>query len=230
MRFDPCHHCHEGRPNGGDAGGLAGPSARGWSTAPVWRICLGRGPLRSSSGLPYRPGGLGGCPRRTWHLPISPQGRPWAWAGATRTSGMRCWGQWPPLRACAGHQAAVMGDINCDLTGREGTAGAEAWGLALNASGYVAMDTIGQWAGMATRVPQGDQTGSPMHLDIIAVSGPGVVRFDPKMVSVGTDTELDTPGCGGCPRAKGTDCPLQCSCACIDHWHQYSDHKLMVWG
>ena len=89
------------------------------------------------------------------------------------------------MASTAGHRAAMMGDINCDL--REGTAGAEAWGLALSASGHVAIDTIGQWAGMATRVPPGDQTGSPRHLDMIAVSWPGVVRFDPKMVSVGTD-------------------------------------------
>ena len=89
--------------------------------------------------------------------------------------------------------------MNAILTG---TAGAEAWGLALSTSGYVAIDTIGQWAGMATRVPRGDQTGSPRHLDIIAVTGPGVVRFDPKMVSLSTDTELDTPGYGGCPRAN----------------------------
>ena len=88
--------------------------------------------------------------------------------------------------------------------------GTESWGLALNASGYVAIDTIGQWAGMATRVPRGDQTGSPRHLDIIAVPGPGMVRFDPKVVSVGTDTELDTPRYASCSRAKGPDCPSQC--------------------
>ena len=56
-----------------------------------------------------------------------------------------------PMVSTSGHWAAMMGDINCDL--RAGTAGAEAWGLALNASGYVAIDTIGQWAGMTTRVP-----------------------------------------------------------------------------
>ena len=53
------------------------------------------------------------------------------------------------MASTSGHQAALMGDINCHFW--EGTAGAEAHGLALSTNGYVAIDTVGQSAAMARR-------------------------------------------------------------------------------
>jgi len=137
MWFDPCH---EG-PNGGDAGGVG------------WAIRKGMEHCASVAHLP------GAGPFVKW-VTLSAQG-----AGGKSTMDLASV-YVPPgpalgrshedirdevlgaMASTAGHRAAVMGDINCDL--REGTAGAEAWGLAMSASGYVAIGTVGQWAGMAT--------------------------------------------------------------------------------
>jgi hypothetical protein len=51
-----------------------------------------------------------------------------------------------------------------------------------------------------------------------------MVRYDPHVVAIGTDTEVDTSGYGTCPVVRGPDCP---NCKCIEH--QHSDHKLVVW-
>ena len=66
-----------------------------------------------------------------------------------------------------------------------------------------------------------------MHLDVVLASGPTVVNLDPRMVAIGTDSEIDTPGCGACPKAHRVDCKSG-TCRCIEH--QHSDHKLLVWG
>ena len=128
------------------------------------------------------------------------------------------------MDATSGHRAAVMGDVNCDLG--DSSPGAYAWGQALNATGYdiVAIDRVGEWGALPTRFPRGDQPGEPRHIDTVVVSGPGMLRYDPQLVSIGTETEVDTPGYGGCPVALGPECP---NCTCIEH--QHSDHKLVVW-
>ena len=126
------------------------------------------------------------------------------------------------LDATSGQKAALMGDINCDMG--DSSPGAHAWGQALNATGYVAIDRVGAWGDTPTRFPRGGQHGEPRHIDTVVVSGPGMVRYDPHVVAIGTDTEVDTAGYGTCPVVLGPDCP---DCKCMEH--QHSDHKLVVW-
>ena len=35
--------------------------------------------------------------------------------------------------------------------------------------------------------------GNPRHLDVVLASGPAVAVLDPRMVAIGTDSEIDTP-------------------------------------
>ena len=115
-----------------------------------------------------------------------------------------------------------MGDVNCDLG--DSSPGAYAWGQALSATGYVAICRGGKWGEPPTRFPRGDQPGRARHICTVVLSGPGMVRYDPHVVAIGTDTEVDTSGYGACPVVPGPDCP---NCKCIEHHH--SDHKLVVW-
>ena len=48
--------------------------------------------------------------------------------------------------------------------------------------------------------------GTPMHLDVVLASGPAVAVLDPCMVAIGTDSDIDTPGFGACPREHKVDC------------------------
>ena len=97
-----------------------------------------------------------------------------------------------------------MGDINCDIG--DASPGARAWAQPLSGTGYVSIDRVGhgEWGQCPTRVPWGAQSGQARHIDAVLVSGPGMVRYDPRMVSIGTDTELDTPGyMGHAPQHRG---------------------------
>ena len=118
-----------------------------------------------------------------------------------------------------------MGDINCDIG--DASPGARAWAQPLSGTGYVSIDQVGhgEWGQCPTRVPWGAQSGQERHIDTVVVSVTGMVRYNPWMVSIDTDTELDTPGYGACPAAPGPNCPGQCSCL----QHQHSDHKVVVW-
>ena len=51
--------------------------------------------------------------------------------------------------------------------------------------------------------------------------------LDPCMVAIGTDSDIDTPGFGACPREHKVDCKAG-TCRCLEH--QHSDHQLVVWG
>ena len=81
------------------------------------------------------------------------------------------------LDATSGQKAALMGDANCDMG--DSSPGAHAWGQALNATRYVAIGRVGKWGDTPTRFPRGDRHGEPRHIDTVAVSGPGMVRYDP---------------------------------------------------
>ena len=63
------------------------------------------------------------------------------------------------LDATPGQKAALMGDVNCDLG--DSSPGAYVWGQALNATGYVDIDRVGEWGDTPTRFPRGDQPGEP---------------------------------------------------------------------
>ena len=54
-----------------------------------------------------------------------------------------------------------------------------------------------------------------------------MANLGPLMVAIGTESEIDTPGYGACPRAHRVDCKSG-TCRCLEH--QHSDHKLLVWG
>ena len=73
-------------------------------------------------------------------------------------------------------------------------------------------------------MPRGDQPRELHHIDTVVISGPEMVPYDPHGVSIGTDTEVGTPGYGSCPVVPGHECP---NCKCLEH--QNSDHRLVVW-
>ena len=115
------------------------------------------------------------------------------------------------LDGAAGQRAVLMGDVNCDF--QDGNAEGRAWEEALDGARFTALDQRGGWGKVPTRMPwvPRDGTkkarGNPSHLDVVLVSGPAVAVLDPRMVAIciGTDSEIDTPGFGACPKEHKVD-------------------------
>ena len=212
MWFEPCS---EG-PNGGSAGGV------GWAVRVGKEPCAsvahlpGSGPFVKLVTLSVENTGVGGSTFDLASVYVPRQGAMSHAAIREEVLGM--------LEATQGHKAALMGDVNCDMG--DSSPGAYAWGQALNATGYVAIDRVGKWGETPSRFPRGDQPGEPRHIDTVVVSGPGMVQYDPHVVAIGTtcNTEVDTSGYGTCPVVPGPECP---DCKCIEH--QHSDRNLVVW-
>ena len=117
------------------------------------------------------------------------------------------------LDGAAGQRAVLMGDANWTVTRKGGNAEGRAWEAALDGAGFTALDQQCRWGKVPMRMPWVPKDGSkkascrdtPRHLDVVLVSGLAVAVLDPCMVAIGTDSEIDTPGFGACPKEHKVD-------------------------
>ena len=66
------------------------------------------------------------------------------------------------LKGQPGRRVMVMGDINCDMS--RANEDSAAWLEAQEAAGVELLDRRGAWAEVPTRIPLGQQGGSPSHI------------------------------------------------------------------
>ena len=83
----------------------------------------------------------------------------------------------------------------------------------------------GTWRDVPTRIPTGDlyYTQDESSIDVVICSR-SAMEAEPRMVSIGSDTCLDTRFRGLCPEPPTRNCPDGCDC----QLKAMSDHQLMV--